>query len=341
MKKIAFVILLILLCVLVVACDSSQTHDRTSEPSHVCSFGEWITTKETKCTENGQQERTCACGEKETQGIAMLDHAFGEWRTVIEAKCEENGLSQRFCSACNYTESKSIEMTGHTEVSDSAVAPTCAETGLTEGKHCSVCKTVLVAQETVWAIPHTEVVDAAVAPTCTETGLTEGKHCSICKTVLVAQETVAVFHKYDDENTCSVCGDYKDKGVVFTLIDNEYSVTDYTGNAEEVIIPSTYNGKSVTSIGDNAFNVGIRGNDSLKSITIPDSVQRIGYYAFIFCYNLESVYYSGSVLAWDHIEKAECWDANGIIYGSKPIANMFNVYCLDGHLQAGGYICDW
>ena len=79
----------------------------------------------------------------------------------------------------------------HIEVIDAAKAPTCTETGLTAGKHCSVCNVVLVAQETVAALGHTEVIDAAVDATCTETGLTAGKHCSVCNVVLVAQETVA------------------------------------------------------------------------------------------------------------------------------------------------------
>ena len=78
----------------------------------------------------------------------------------------------------------------HTEVVDKAVEPTCTETGLTEGKHCSVCSAVLVEQEVVKAKGHTEVIDKAVEPTCTKTGLTEGKHCSVCGEVLVEQEVV-------------------------------------------------------------------------------------------------------------------------------------------------------
>ncbi|MBR6826451.1 MAG: hypothetical protein IKM59_07885, partial [Oscillospiraceae bacterium] len=124
---------------------------------------------------------------------------------------------------------------GHTEVIDKAVAATCTATGLTEGKHCSVCNTVLVKQETVAALGHsytakvtaptctaqgytthictrcsdtykdtyvnakghTEVIDKAVAATCTASGKTEGKHCSVCNAVLTAQESIpANGHSY-------------------------------------------------------------------------------------------------------------------------------------------------
>ncbi len=45
----------------------------------------------------------------------------------------------------------------HTVVTLEAVAPTCTETGLTAGQYCSVCGTVLVAQEAVPAKGHTMV----------------------------------------------------------------------------------------------------------------------------------------------------------------------------------------
>ena len=59
-----------------------------------------------------------------------------------------------------------ISVTGHKEVVDAAVAPTCTESGKTEGKHCSVCNAVLVPQQVVPAKGHTEVIDKAVAATC-------------------------------------------------------------------------------------------------------------------------------------------------------------------------------
>ena len=58
--------------------------------------------------------------------------------------------------------------------------------------------------------------------------------------------------------------------------DTEYKVTGYTGEPIDVVIPSTYNGLPVTSIGKESFhNCG-----SLVSIKIPTSVKSIGSLAF-------------------------------------------------------------
>ncbi len=188
------------------------------------------------------------------------DHNYKSETT--DATCDTAGSTVYTCLYCDDTYTETIDALGHTEVTDAAVAPTCTETGLTEGSHCSVCDAVLVAQETVDALGHsydngvvttepkceeagvktftcatcgdtyTEAVDAtghtavtdeAVAPTCTKTGLTEGSHCSVCDAVLVAQEVVeATGHgasQYTDNGdgthdaTCAVCSE--------TVVDNE------------------------------------------------------------------------------------------------------------------------
>ena len=58
------------------------------------------------------------------------------------------------------------------------------------------------------------------------------------------------------------------------------------------LIPNT-----VTTIGEDAFY-----STNLTSITIPESVKRIGYYAFADCSNLSDVYYTGSRDKWDQVD---------------------------------------
>ncbi|MDO4532726.1 MAG: Ig-like domain-containing protein, partial [Coriobacteriia bacterium] len=63
--------------------------------------------------------------------------------------------------------------------------------GKTEGKKCSVCGEILVAQEEIPALGHTEVTIPAEEATCAKAGKTEGKKCSVCGEILVAQKEVA------------------------------------------------------------------------------------------------------------------------------------------------------
>ena len=146
-----------------------------------------------------------------------------EW---LDATCS----TPKTCSKCNATEGEKLS---HVEVTLQGVAPTCTNTGLSEGKQCSLCNEILVSQETlaakghaygaaatctapqtctvcgtvlVGATGHTETTLSYVAPTCTQSGLTAGKKCIICGTTTVAQQTIAANeHSYTSVVTAPNC----------------------------------------------------------------------------------------------------------------------------------------
>ena len=65
----------------------------------------------------------------------------------------------------------------HVEVTDVAVAPTCTEKGLTEGKHCSKCGKILQAQNEIPALGHDLEHHGKKDATCTEPGWKEYDTC--------------------------------------------------------------------------------------------------------------------------------------------------------------------
>ncbi|MBR2893274.1 MAG: leucine-rich repeat protein [Clostridia bacterium] len=184
-------------------------------------------------------EKCTACG---TVTVAQtLVPATGN-HTGGTATCK----SKAVCTVCE-KEYGSLNANSHKNITTlKAVAATCTKTGKTEGKKCSDCGKVTVAQNTVPAKGHKLTTLKAVAATCTKTGKTEGKKCSVCGTVTVAQKTLAKkAHTYKTTTTkatlkkngkqvtkCSVCGYVSKTTTVYYPKTIKLSTTSYTCNGK-------------------------------------------------------------------------------------------------------------
>lgn len=126
-----------------------------------------------------------------------------EDEVIKEATCEEAGLINYKCSCNNtYDEDIAPNPNAHAVVIDEAKVPTCTESGLSEGSHCSVCGEVLVAQEEVPQLGHsidtstictTDQVCAVCGETVKATGhsyemTAAGTQCTVCKQIPIAEK---------------------------------------------------------------------------------------------------------------------------------------------------------
>ncbi len=228
-------------------------------------YGDWIIVKPATEKETGIKARKCLnCEKEETLIIPTLDHVHFYQTSIVDPTCTKEGYTLHKCYCGDEYKDNYVDVLGHTEVIIPGKGATCTESGLTEGKKCSVCKEILVKQEEIKALGHnytetiisptctkegytlhtcncgdeykdnyvdalghTEVIILGKDATCTESGLTEGKKCSVCKEILVKQEEIkALGHNYTETiisptctkegytlHTCN-CGDeYKDNYV--------------------------------------------------------------------------------------------------------------------------------
>ena len=137
-------------------------------------------------------------------------HKWSDWTTTKEATCTAEGSMERVCK-CGEKETKPVAATGHIEVIDPAVDPTCVTRGFTEGKHCSVCNETLVKQKRVKATGHSYgewIFDSEA--TCTVEG-SKHKVCSVCQETTKSETIEALGHTegewiVDSEATCTEDG---------------------------------------------------------------------------------------------------------------------------------------
>ncbi len=203
------------------------------------------------CGNNGYTGDTycLGCDTKLADGTSIPATGNHDYISVItnSATCNQAGVRTYTCTVCGDTYVEETPALGHTEEVISGKSATCTETGLTEGKKCSVCNEILVAQSEISALGHKEETIAGKPATCTESGISDGIKCSVCGETLIAQEEIpALGHTEEvisgksatctetgltESKKCSVCGE-------ILVAQSEISAL---GHKEEVI-----SGKSAT-----------------------------------------------------------------------------------------------
>ncbi len=194
----------------------------------------------------------------------------------------------------------------HTKVYYQSVAATCTTDGNIEYWACSECGNnysdangVNVLNSVVVPASHDLTHYDRVESTCTTDGTIEYWSCSECFENFaddggknkVTDLVIPAGHDASGDS-CTRCGQTLFEGMVFTLNNGEYSVTDYTGDGTDIVIPATYEGVYVTEIGSGAFDFC----DSIKSVTMPSSIKYIGSSTFSYCAHLETVSIPESVV---------------------------------------------
>ena len=256
------------------ATDDATTAPVETMPPHTHAFGDWAVTKNATCTEEGEKTRTCECGESEIEKLPVA-HTV----EVIQGK-----------------------------------PATCTETGLSNGKKCSVCGEILAEQTKLPIKKQHNYVDRK----CTDCGKIE----------LIESKGLEMILNSDGQSyAVTYIGSCTDKIIVIPKTHNGKPVTriddwglcDPKGGSEQyqftdVIIPN-----GVTSIGQCAFG----GSMLLANVTIPSSVTSIGIAAFDYCTELKNITFEGTKAQWNAIEKGEDWDAD---------TGNYTVHCTDGDI---------
>lgn len=228
-----------------------------------------------------------------TLNVSKVDCTINS--VVTAPTCTEDGYTTHTCALCGHVVVDSeVAALGHDIVVDAAVEPTCTETGLTAGQHCSRCDAETVAQTEVPSLRHDwsegnecsrcgapkcehEWVDEVTAPTCVADGYTTHT-CSKCgenykDTTVPATgshtwvETVVAptcTEAGSKTNTCSVCGETKTEEIPAT---GHFYVIGICQN------PGCTDKLNMLQLGANTITVpqGMLGNYEFRYITITEA----------------------------------------------------------------------
>ena len=213
-------------------------------------LGDYESNGDATCEKDGTKSKKCKVCTYKSSPIAdpgtKLGHKYTNYVSDNNATCLTDGTKTALCdNGCGHKDTLPEKAYGHDERVDHAKAPTCTESGLTEGKTCNRCGQILVAQEIIDATGHNEAEKAAKEPTCTKTGLTAGVYCINCEEDIIPQETLPKLgHDYNEkvtkattskdgkiEYSCKRCG-YEKTGKIYAVKSIKLATSTFYYNGE-------------------------------------------------------------------------------------------------------------
>ena len=178
-------LLVLLLCMAFSACGKCKEH----------TYGDWTTSKEATCTQEGEETRTCEkCAEVEKRVVAAKGHTITAVAEVPKTCTADGVKAHDHCSVCNKDFVDGVEKTAadlkipaaHTTTAVAEVPRTCTADGVKAHDHCNACGKDFIdgaeksAADLKIAAGHTTMAVAEVPKTCTADGVKAHDHCNAC-----------------------------------------------------------------------------------------------------------------------------------------------------------------
>ena len=262
-----------------------HTYDDVRDDScNVCGFVRQIKCEHTVVVTLEAKAPTCSStGRTQGEQCVGCEKILAGYEVINPIDHTYDNDEDSTCNVCEYV--REIQCKHKITQKLETKAPTCTETGLTQGRACSECGEILVVQQEIPVIDHVEgdwIVDKA--PSESEEGEMHTE-CIMCQSVLRTGKLPLV---------APDCEENASNGLVFVLNEdqNSYSLVDVGSCTDvEVIIPRYYKGLPVTKIGDGAF----LNKEEITRVVIPEGLLNIGNGAFRSCTGLESVVFPSTL----------------------------------------------
>lgn len=197
-------------------------------------------------------------------------HTSGEWITTKESTCTEYGSAHKLCTICEVeTEVKTLPLSSHKEEKVLGFEATCNDIGLSDGIKCSVCEKTIVEQTIIQALGHDYKIINTVEPTEDVDGYIEYR-CDKCSDSY--QKVLPATGSFDEASPVSIYLKNNDTSVInnnggVSINSNEIKITlageyDIYGELSE--------GSIVVSVSDTSDVIlNLRGITLTSSVTNP------------------------------------------------------------------------